>query len=606
MKTYLLERTGKRHRIAFAGMILFLLFLSIQVDSVRAQAIPVLEADSLALVALYNATDGPNWSYSYNWLTGPVATWYGVTVSDLRVRELNLLGNNLAGPLPPEIGALTALKYLILQDNEIPGPLPPELGQLVALVDLDLEGNILTGPIPPELGQLTNLEYLNFQTVDAWTQESWNELSGSIPPELGSLTNLKELLLDSNPLTGPIPLSFTNLKNLDYFSTVLVPVCNPEDPDFQNWVNSVRGSSRSNCPVADQAIIVSGNSWRVDTLIDGAWTHPRANFGLFADAPYPGLVPEDRLEEIFTYPKALPIWYNPLAIYNGYNGPVEVFFKRVFVVENPPGGYVRATASIYADDDFAFYVNGTFVQEDTNSIRGPLIEVDVSPFLVEGLNVFSIRVTDSYLFGPKDSGYEVLLFSAEFDLVDDTTAPECELVEAVKNSHIKVRVEDPGSGLKEVKILKKTNSTVVTETFNTGSTAPVFVTATKIKPTKTSVLELEVTDMAGNVTRCDPVLTTLAAEVPSTFALEGNYPNPFNPSTTIRFHIAEPSHVTLTVFDVMGRTVARLVDQEMPAGSYAAEWDGKSDAGLIVAGGIYFYRLEAGSYVETRAMSLVK
>ncbi len=606
MKTYLLERTGKRHRIAFAGMILFLLFLSIQVDSVRAQAIPVLEADSLALVALYNATDGPNWSYSYNWLTGPVATWYGVTVSDLRVRELNLLGNNLAGPLPPEIGALTALKYLILQDNEIPGPLPPELGQLVALVDLDLEGNILTGPIPPELGQLTNLEYLNFQTVDAWTQKSWNELSGPIPPELGSLTNLKELLLDSNPLTGPIPLSFTNLKNLDYFSTVLVPVCNPEDPDFQNWVNSVRGSSRSNCPVADQAIIVSGNSWRVDTLIDGAWTHPRANFGLFADAPYPGLVPEDRLEEIFPYPKALPIWYNPLAIYNGYNGPVEVFFKRVFVVENPPGGYVRATASIYADDDFAFYVNGTFVQEDTNSIRGPLIEVDVSPFLVEGLNVFSIRVTDSYLFGPKDSGYEVLLFSAEFDLVDDTTAPECELVEAVKNSHIKVRVEDPGSGLKEVKILKKTNSTVVTETFNTGSTAPVFVTATKIKPTKTSVLELEVTDMAGNVTRCDPVLTTLAAEVPSTFALEGNYPNPFNPSTTIRFHIAEPSHVTLTVFDVMGRTVARLVDQEMPAGSYAAEWDGKSDAGLIVAGGIYFYRLEAGSYVETRAMSLVK
>src|SRR5690606_6778475 len=160
---------------------------------------PVLEADSLALVALYNATDGPNWSYSYNWLTGPVATWYGVTVSDLRVRELNLLGNNLAGPLPPEIGALTALKYLILQDNEIPGALPPWLGRLGAPVDLGLEGNLRTGPMPPALGHLTTLAYLNFQTVAAWTQKSWGELCGPIPPDRGSLTNLKELLLDSTP-----------------------------------------------------------------------------------------------------------------------------------------------------------------------------------------------------------------------------------------------------------------------------------------------------------------------------------------------------------------------------------------------------------------------
>ena len=90
--------------------------------------------------------------------------------------------------------------------NQLTGPIPPELGRLTALqVHLDLAGNPLSGPIPPELGRLTSLERLSLQN---------SQLSGPIPPELGRLTGLISLSLSGNRLSGPIPVEFGNLTEL--------------------------------------------------------------------------------------------------------------------------------------------------------------------------------------------------------------------------------------------------------------------------------------------------------------------------------------------------------------------------------------------------------
>jgi len=89
--------------------------------------------------------------------------------------------------------------------------------------------------------------------------------------------------------------------------------------------------------------------------------------------------------------------------------------------------------------------------------------------------------------------------------------------------------------------------------------------------------------------------------LPEGFALSQNYPNPFNPSTMIAFSIPAAGHVTLTVYDVLGREVATLVDRQMAPGSYEATFDA---AGL--PSGLYLYRIVAGSFVETRKMNVVK
>ena len=121
------------------------------------------------------------------------------------LRHLHLEDNELTGTIPAELGRLTNLRRLYLDGNKYIGSIPAELGQLTNLWILDLNGNQLTGSIPAELGQLTNLRHL---------QLNGNELTGTIPAELGQLTNLTELYLDGNQLTGTIPAELGQLTNL--------------------------------------------------------------------------------------------------------------------------------------------------------------------------------------------------------------------------------------------------------------------------------------------------------------------------------------------------------------------------------------------------------
>ena len=93
----------------------------------------------------------------------------------------------------------------------------------------------------------------------------------------------------------------------------------------------------------------------------------------------------------------------------------------------------------------------------------------------------------------------------------------------------------------------------------------------------------------------------LARVMPGTFELKQNFPNPFNPSTTIRYGLPNRSQVNLTVFNTLGQQVAQLVNAEMEAGSHEVKFDGSG-----LASGVYLYRMQAGSYAETRRFLLVR
>jgi len=90
-------------------------------------------------------------------------------------------------------------------------------------------------------------------------------------------------------------------------------------------------------------------------------------------------------------------------------------------------------------------------------------------------------------------------------------------------------------------------------------------------------------------------------------SLAQNYPNPFNPATTIAFELAQADLVNLSVIDLSGRQVRRLVaSQAYQSGSHSVTWNGRDDEGKVVAAGVYFYRLDAGTFQETRRMALLK
>ena len=258
-------------------------------------------ADREALVALYNATDGPNWRFNTNWLSDrPLGEWYGVTtdaggrVTELRLyafatssgdtvgagsgadgqtvgnglsgvipAELgdlsNLTGldlgyNQLSGPIPPELGSLSSLTDLILANTQLSGSIPVELGNISNLQTLDLAGNQFSGALPSSLVNLTNLRYLNLaHNQFSGALPSWlvnltnlqmlilddNQLTGALPSWLGNLSNLQTLGLAYNQFSGALPSSLANLTNMQYLWLQGTQLCAPTDAAFQTWLQGV-------------------------------------------------------------------------------------------------------------------------------------------------------------------------------------------------------------------------------------------------------------------------------------------------------------------------------------------------------------------------------
>ena len=100
--------------------------------------------------------------------------------------------------------------------------------------------------------------------------------------------------------------------------------------------------------------------------------------------------------------------------------------------------------------------------------------------------------------------------------------------------------------------------------------------------------------------------TTAGPGIPTRYSLSANYPNPFNPSTKIAFDLPESQNVRLVIFGIDGRRIATLRNESMSAGRHSVTWTGQDDQDEKVAAGIYFYRIQAGDFSETKKMTLIK
>jgi len=206
----------------------------LETEALETEALPGSACDPArdreALVALYNATGGPNWKLVGGWMSDdPIGEWRGITPDDGGcVAHLWLSDNGLAGTLPPALGNLSSLEWLDLSHNQLTGDIPAGLGKLNHLQKLTLSGNQLTGPIPPELGVLQDLELLALAN---------NQLSGPIPPELGNLTSLLDLFLSANRLTGPIPPELGNIVSLVHLRAESNELAGPLPPELGDLAN---------------------------------------------------------------------------------------------------------------------------------------------------------------------------------------------------------------------------------------------------------------------------------------------------------------------------------------------------------------------------------
>jgi hypothetical protein len=175
-----------------------------------------------------------------------------------------------------------------------------------------------------------------------------------------------------------------------------------------------------------------------------------------------------------------------------------------------------------------------------------------------------------------------------------------------------------------VHVLNNTNGREVTGAVDpsTGEYGAVFVDITNRAPiTADQLIEVSVlgeNDISiggkvshvirkSDIAKGYVVLNVRALELPPAKTLVAtNYPNPFNPSTTISYQLAQPGHVSLLIFNSAGQLVKTLVDEEMKPGYYTVEWFGRNERDEMVASGMYFYEFKAPGYKKTKKMVLLK
>lgn len=163
-----------------------------------------------ALLGLYNALDGANWTASKktNWNSEePIETWGGVTIENGKLTKLNLSGFGLKGDLPALVSSFTDLTSLNLGSNpNLTGPLPNEIGNLINLDALMAVTTGLEGPLPASMGNLSKLTNLQLNN---------NNITGTLPAEWAGMTALKSFGMFNTKISGPLPEAiFTGWKHI--------------------------------------------------------------------------------------------------------------------------------------------------------------------------------------------------------------------------------------------------------------------------------------------------------------------------------------------------------------------------------------------------------
>lgn len=172
-----------------------------------------LETDTQALIELYNATDGDNWTNSWD-INSSVYSWSGVDIGmdehngDPRIIEVDLDENNLVGEIPESVGHISYLQKLTLSNNSLSGEIPTSFTTLPNLEVLSLNQNQLSGEIPSDIGDWKSMRWLHLNN---------NQLSGSIPTSITGMTYIEVLTLNDNLLTGDFPEGLEDLDYLQYF-----------------------------------------------------------------------------------------------------------------------------------------------------------------------------------------------------------------------------------------------------------------------------------------------------------------------------------------------------------------------------------------------------
>ncbi len=587
--------------IRFIAAAIFVLIASLsalgQISKQNNSAAEGIEQDSLALVAFYHSTNGDNWMSNTNWLSNSLLhDWDHVLLFNGRVRSLYFDDNNLSGEVPKEIGDISELYCLELQKNSISGKIPSEIGNLINLNSLRLFDNQITGAIPPEVGNLDKLLSLDLRENQltgsippevgnmAWLRSlnlSRNQINGTIPPEIGKLSNLYSLVLRYNKISGSIPVELSDLQELIYLSlnnnqlTGLIPVDLNKNSkmgylDLSN--NNLEGSiPKEICNLNELSYLYldhNGLSSEIPTEIGNLTDLIKLDLSSnFLEGPIPSEIGNSTNITHLNLNDNLLTGNIPSEIGNLVN------LRILNLKNNGLSGNVPEELNALTNLDTLDLSNNKLnrLPEFGTQFKYCNILVQENRLTFEDLEPV-IEICQNLIYSFQDSIGEE----------KDTTL--------VENSSFNYVVETGGSAniyqwYKDGIKLPLSGPVLIIPGF-TKENAGQYV----CRITSSLVPDLTLFTKPLNIS-CNP----------ETFSLSQNYPNPFNPVTSIDFELPVSGKVKLTIYNILGQEITRLVDRNMQAGYHTVKWDASR-----VASGTYIYKIVAGEFTAVKKMVVIK
>jgi Leucine-rich repeat (LRR) protein len=521
-----------------------------------------------------------------------------------------LYSNQLDGSIPPELGRLKKLWAVGLYLNNLTGPIPPELGDLENLELLWLDYNRLTGPIPGDLGKLKNLSVLDLST---------NELTGPIPPEVGQLTNLEELYLYENALTDTIPHELGDLSKLTMLAVGRNKLKEPTSvTDLQTaflrltelqWFLADRNEFTKFPDISSlpnlNTLEIQSNCLHFDSI------EPHIGITNLRYAPQDSVGPERLINatpgvDVSLALQTLPPNPKPISVgglHNQYqwfrgNEPIAGATNPSHTIVQPgyldTGHYILRITNTVATVCTLYSRQITVkVEEEVNLNYGSQSEVSAQ--------TLGIKIAADVTYAGK---LRILYFNSApkpgnppegiLRIADLYFSIDADPSLQLSNAKIMIPVRelaDRGIDVSKIKWLKRPESGKGEWITLQGKIEGDYFVS-EIPFDSFSEFTFGLTE----VTSVDQEI-----DLPNEYRLYQNYPNPFNPTTTIRFSIPERQNVLLTVYDLLGREVARLVNEELDAGLYSVVYDGTE-----LASGVYLYRIQTDSFASAKCFILLK
>lgn len=630
-------------------MKLILLFLLIPLFLLAS----VTEKDSLALVALHNATNGANWKTKWD-LNSGVKNWHGVTIRNSRVIEINLVNNGLVGVLPSELATIDSLEKLSVGNNSLSGTIPAAIFSYDKLHTLYLNNNALTGALPQEIGNQTSLVHLN-----VWQ----NQLSGPLPDALYNLTNLKKLVLSNNQFTGTISSKIAQLDSLQYLYL--------KETNMEGSIPSEIGQL-SNLLYLD----ISKNSF--NTIPKELAKCSLLNYLVLSYNPITELPSElGQLANLTTFNLAglslgntIPEWVFNLSKLTGldlsrnnFSGTLPISIKLLSKLSKLNLSYNNFEGSIeyltglnyirtlhISWNNFSGTLSNSiyklkglyYLYMDNNAFEGALPD---SFYTLTNLRVFNLHNNKfEGAISDKINNFNkmnyVTLSNNKFNAL-----PKIEITMYsfnLKGNQITFKDIIPnlsggskrfyynpqdtlGKRISETKEVGEFIALNAIATGHKNNSYKWFKDGQPILGATDSVLKL--LNLTGNdngayhceitnsqvqnftlrthkytLTVNDPNSIKLDNEItPLSYSLKQNYPNPFNPSTTISYSLAQAGNVKVSLYNMQGRLVETIYNGAKKQGAHTLTVNAAH-----LSSGSYFYRIETNGFTDVKRMMLIK